>query len=579
MAQGPAGWIDDVARDQALTHTAEIARWVRLSGSDDERKAFDYIDSVLRGYGLQTRFHEPTCLVSLPGSASLLLDEAEPLTCITHSFGLDTGEAGVAGELVEAGGGTRAELLAAGATGKIALTSGLATPQKARAATDVGALAVISISGDQIHEMIVSGVWGSPTPRTLGELPRAPMVSVDSVAGERLRARLVVGRARVRVRASVDTSWRPIPLLVADLDVEVNERDYVLFSGHVDSWHYGAMDNASANATMIETARVLAAHREELRRGVRFAFWSGHSHARYAGSTWFADRYWFDLRDRCVAHVNVDSTGAIGATLLSDANTMADTHGVAREIILRQTGQELDYRRFGRAGDQSFWGVGLSSVFMSLSHQGEPSEMSADQARLLGGTAARGGGLGWWWHTTEDTLDKIDPDHLERDIKVYVETVGRFACDTVVPLDLRRVIDELNAALDEIEPLWDGLPSGGADDAADFGALRADLAGCRAAAEAASSSAAEQAERAEIVSRSIVRAAKALVPVNYTASGPFEHDLALGATTLPALRPHRSLVEMSDDERWGAAHALRRALNYVRAGVRDARATLEAAHG
>ena len=86
---------------------------------------------------------------------------------------------------------------------------------------------------------------------------------------------------------SVDTSWRPIPELVADLDVD--GRDYVMFSGHVDSWHYGAMDNASANATMIETARMLADNRESLRRGVRFAFWSGHSHARYAGSTWFAD--------------------------------------------------------------------------------------------------------------------------------------------------------------------------------------------------------------------------------------------------------------------------------------------------
>ena len=48
----PATWIDEVSADQAMTHTREIAQWVRLSGSEDERKAFDYIRGVLDGYGL-----------------------------------------------------------------------------------------------------------------------------------------------------------------------------------------------------------------------------------------------------------------------------------------------------------------------------------------------------------------------------------------------------------------------------------------------------------------------------------------------------------------------------------------------
>ena len=199
MAANPASWIDEVSRDEALKHTAEIARWVRLSGSDDERKAFDYIDGALQGFGLKTWLHHPTCLVSLPESASLLLDETEPFACITHSFGLTTGEAGVTGELVYAAGGSAAELLAAGAVGKIALTDGLASPQKARAASEVGALAVVCISGDHVHEMIVSGVWGSPTPRTLHELPHVPIVSIDTVAGEQIRARLARGRVRARV--------------------------------------------------------------------------------------------------------------------------------------------------------------------------------------------------------------------------------------------------------------------------------------------------------------------------------------------------------------------------------------------
>lgn len=575
---GPADWVNDVSIDEAMASTAEIARWVRLSGTEDERKAFDFIDTTLQGYGLKTWFHEPTCLVSLPISGTVLTGDGGPIRGITHAFSTNTGEQGVAGQLVYAGQGTADDFRNAGVAGKIALTEGLATPNKAHAATRAGALAVISISGTPVHEMIVSPVWGSPTPATLDMVPNVPMVSIDDESGDRLKALLERDEAvRCRVVTEVDTGWRPIPVLVADLDVD--DRDYVMFSGHVDSWHYGAMDNASANATMMETARVLAGHRDDLRRGVRFAFWSGHSHARYAGSTWFADHYWFDLRERCVAHVNVDSTGAISATDLTGANTMAETYQFARDVIERQTGQQLDYRRFGRAGDQSFWGIGLPALFMSLSQQGEADQISEAQAFLLGGSgSARAGGLGWWWHTTEDTLDKIDPSHLERDIRVYIEVVGRLTTDVVLPFRPMDVLKEIESSLDAVQPLWTGLPVGQDDDPG-FDALREDLKAAMAAAESHQRlvdtwNGDEQ--WGTTLSSQLLEACKVLMPVNYTVAGEFDHDPALGAVPLPLLRPHRPVVEMTDDEQWGAGHQLRRNINRVRHALRSATTVLAA---
>lgn len=576
MATGSVGsWVDEVQIGQAMSHTAGIARWVRLSGTEDERKAFDYVAEILQGYGLTTTIHEPTCLVSLPLSGSIQVGNDDPIVGITHAYAVSTGPAGVAGELVYAGHGTEADLRKAGAAGKIALTEGLATPDKALAATRAGVRAVVCISGTPVHEMIVSPIWGSPTTDSLPMMPDVAMVSIETEQGERLKALLEEdGPQRCRVVTEVDTGWRPIPVLVADLDVD--GRDYVMFSGHIDSWHYGAMDNATANATMIETARILAGHRGDLERGVRFCFWSGHSHARYAGSTWFADRYWFDLRDHCVAHVNVDSTGAIGATDLTQANTMAETYGFARDVIKRQTGQDLVYKRFGRAGDQSFWGLGLPAMFMSLSQQGEADAVSEAQAFLFGGSGgARAGGLGWWWHTTEDTMDKVDPDHLERDIRIYVETVGHLAAATVLPFDLTSVVSEISTALDEIEPLWADLPGRG-DDAAGFAALREDLVALESAASELNVRIASSRSDGATLNRQVIEACKLLMPLNYTVRGQFDHDPALNSPPVPSLRPSKPVVSMSDDEFWGASHKLRREINRARAAIRAATVAIEA---
>src|SRR4029077_8458067 len=133
-------------------------------------------------------------------------------------------------------------------------------------------------------------------------LPKIAAVSIRKADGDVLRERARDGGLRVRVHAAGDTRWRKTPLLVADLTGQDEPDRFVLFSGHVDSWHYGAMDNGSANAVMLEVARLLAARRDELRRGIRFAFWSGHSHGRYAGSAWYADHAWRELHQRCVLH-------------------------------------------------------------------------------------------------------------------------------------------------------------------------------------------------------------------------------------------------------------------------------------
>src|SRR5260370_26240822 len=167
------------------------------------------------------------------------------------------------------------------------MTDGLAMPAVAHAANQAGAAGMICVNPEGLHEMIVSPVWGTPTPETAPYLPQLVAVSVRREDGDGLKEMVAHGPVIVRLHTEVETAWRPIPALTAEIPGTAENR-FVLLSGHVDSWHYGAMDNASANATMLEVARILSEHRNELRRGIRLAFWAGRSHAPYGRPAWDA---------------------------------------------------------------------------------------------------------------------------------------------------------------------------------------------------------------------------------------------------------------------------------------------------
>ena len=555
---------DAVSGSELDRHLRSISQVVRLSGTPEEAEAFDYIESELRRFGYQVSRYESDALAGYPRHASLNVLDPEPGAVEANGYSLSpsTGPGGLTAELAYAGSGMSDDYTGLDVRGKIVLTDGLAMPAKALAAARAGATGQIHINDEHIHEMCLSPVWGTPTPETAHLLPSVPSVGIARPDGERLKQALQRGAVRARLVTEPFLGWVKLPTLTADLP-GTREDDFVLFSGHVDSWHYGAMDNGTANATQLEVARLLAERRGDLRRGVRLAFWSGHSHARYAGSAWYADTFWHELHERCVCHVNVDSVGAIGATVLEEAPTMAETHGFARRILADTVGVDLDYKRISRSSDQSFWGHGIPTVFASLSEQErDNSATGAALAQLLGG-GGKGSGLGWWWHTTEDILDKIDPANLVRDAGVYAETLWQLCTLDRLPFDPAAAADEIANQLDRYHDA-----ARGALDLTATRTLARDLA-------AAVRSSDQRQLSAEQANRRTMALCRLLIPVNYTRSGPFEQDLALGTAALPGLADavHLPVLDPGTNhfhflrtkllrERNRIEHALRTALRY-----------------
>jgi hypothetical protein len=539
----------DLVSGEALMGTCRLmAGRQKLSGSADERASMVALQGVLDGFGYRTRLISHDAYISLPGAASVVVDGVA-LTAITHSFSVPSPGGGLSAPVVYVGDGGAAGFAGKDVRGCIVLAEGIASPAVADRARLGGAVGQLHISPhEHLHEMCISPVWGSPGMSTRAGLPTTVACTVSNADGSALRDRIAAGEVpAVVLHAAVDTGWRPTPILEATLGDD--DAPFVLFSGHHDTWYFGVMDNGSANATMVECARVLATQQGAWRRGLRLCFWSGHSHGRYSGSSWYVDNHWDALERLCAVHVNVDSTGGVGATVLHEAAAAPELRAVAAEAIAAETNEALLGKRNARNSDMSFWGVGIPSMLGSLSHQ-PPSDVKMRNA------------LGWWWHTPHDLLDKIDEANLVRDTRVFVRVLWRLLTAPVLPLDYAAHVSDLLVVLSGLET---ALPL-------DAVVVEAEAVRDKAAALMASDIAPER------VNRALMQVSRALVPMDNTLGDRFVHDPALPLSAWPVLDPIRALSKAGDDAKFAMVDAVR-ARNRVVQALRQAGRALDAALG
>jgi hypothetical protein len=171
--------------------------------------------------------------------------------------------------------------------------------------------------------------------------------------------------------------------------------------------------------------------------------------------------------------------------------------------------------------------------------------------------------LGWWWHTPEDLIDKIDIDFLVRDTRVFMHVIWRLLADARLPLDYTAHARALGAELDGLAGRLGGrFDMAPLTEAAATLLRRAEaLAGCTDDAA---------------VNAALMRVSRALVPIDYSHGDRFSHDPALPNPPWPTLEPLRALAATapgSDAEKF-AAVAATRARNRVLFALHEANAAL-----
>ena len=543
----------------------------RISGGPGEEAAARYITAELDRFGVPYQVHRPRLYLSWPVRASLRV-EALSIEAITASFSASTPALGVTAKLAyvkrEAGHlftDPESGIYGLDVRGKIVMVDGLVSPQSVVRAATAGAVGVIHLNpSDLLHEMIVSPVWGTPTPADADRLPKIPVVSVRKRDAARLLAAAERGAAAT-LQAEVSTGWRETPLVVAEVKGQSDE--FVLLSAHLDAWYSGMSDTGAANVALLEFARLLHGARDRLSRSIRVAWWTGHSTGRYGGSAWYADRFWPDLDQRCVGFVNLDGPGTKGVPLdvvstWAWPELMSFVDAVAREVSGREPVHEYVSEDPGRirpprAGDSSFQGIGVPEFSVGVP---ELAAGHPDRLPYVGGSQGA-----WWWHTRDDTIDKVDVNVMIRDLEWRLASLLGILNARVLPYRISAIANAYTKALGELDDLR-----------LDLKPLLALARRLRDVAERVERRYVDEpdlvgAEQAVKVNRALLRASHGLNAALYTAAGRFAQDPATPMPLLPSLDGVRELRTMDPrSDRYGfLLTELIRGRNRVEAALGD----------
>jgi peptidase M28-like protein len=509
----------------------------RTSGGDGERASAAFLDRKLSEYGIAHTTYSSRLYLSWPGRAEVVAPAVGTIHGKTAAFSAATREDGLRGRLIIGPKLTRRvdQSLAfdSDVRGLIPVVRGIAdTEALVLAGQQAGALAVLQIDAtDTLHEDIVTTTWGTPTTESASRLPTIPYISITKSDGERLTNATTTGPITVTLKVEVTRGWRTVPIVIAD--VPGRTTDFVFVATHLDAWYHGMTDTGGSVASILDMARVLQRHSAELQRGVRFAWWPGHSFGRYAGSGWYVDHFWADLDRHCVAYTNLDGPGRRGSRV--DAVSSSGWPGLAeyaRESAQRLTGKVPTAAR-GRAGafrpsrdsDSAFQGLGIP--FFSIGVPG-PEKGSADvdaAGRIV------------YWHTPEDTIDKLDMKALELDTQYRLAQLYDLATMRTLPHKLEPIADAYVAALKDLS-----VSAGSAFDLAST----VNLATALRVAAARFDRAQKPATDAEIdeFNTMVVSITHELNSSLYTKSGRFDQDPAAELPVFPSLARVKELVTL-----------------------------------
>ncbi len=543
----------EFSKERCWEHVEWFARvGEKLSGTPENERSVKYIMEALKRYGVTAEAPELQAWLGFPrifdAEVKVLEPERKNLNCVTLA---QCASASIEGDMVFVEGGGQEDYKGLDAKGKIVLVDFSKPPARPWKNYVAGVLEgavgqiVISHAGPKraLNRGTVKSVWGNPTPETINDIGRIPVVNISREDGEYLVQLLEKGPVRVKMKTEGSRGFYRIRQPMAR--VAGSTPEFVLLGSHMDAWGAAATCNALGCASTLEAARLMTKHRSHLRRGLELLWFQGHETGIMSGSTWYLDTFWDELNQNCVAYLNNDTTSMIHSTIYT-----ADGDPVIRDFLV-STVQELAEEEgapfsepsasyFPRKyGDQSFYGIGIPSARVQMTFTPEAREEV-------------GAGGGWWYHSEHDTLDKCDPDTMYMAEKAQTLVLLRLCTLPVLPYRIEALADWMLDALGGLEVRAEGALSleDIIEKAARFKerAAKLDQATGKLSARCRKSAKGHE-DEVKVTNSCMMRISRTLNSANYTLRGRYDQDYygTEYVKPIPILQPVSDLATLNPE--------------------------------
>ena len=395
----------------------------RPSGSDEERKAAEYLAEEIRKIGFEPEVEEFTYTRSVPVQAAFAAVTEDGREISFPVTGVVDSEATLP-EGIEAGFYYLKSFDEVGlkrAKGKVVLIHDRLSREEYKRLKKAGIVGYVTTSGtvrDTYENSDLETNRFRDNLRDEGPLPAFTIRLIDAVELLRLRPRKV----KIQLELKEET------VLSRNLVVTVKGSEFpeeVLIAGaHYDSvpFSLGAWDNGAGAVQMLSLIEYLKENRP--RRTVK-VIWFGSEETGLRGSRAYVETHADEL-EKVKGMLNVDVGGSILGKEILFLSATGDTESWIR-LFLKEVGYEaVTFPKLMSSDSANFNDYGVPSI-------------------SIGQGAPRGGG---YMHTRYDNMDLIDENVLEAEAGFLAKLTDRlanaeyFPIPRVIPEQIRREVIE-----------------------------------------------------------------------------------------------------------------------------------------
>jgi Zn-dependent M28 family amino/carboxypeptidase len=429
---------DKVTTDAMMAHLSKLQdiananNGTRAVGTPGYEASVDYVVNVLRGSGFDVQTPEFSARV-FHGDKPDVTVGGKPVEAHALDFSLGTAPDGVTGPLVAVPannlGCAASDYANLPVRGAVVLVDRGTCPfaQKEEAAAQRDAVAMII--ADNVDEQQMGGTLGPTTDVKL------PVLSVTRSVGLQLRGQ--PGPTTIKLNASAQ-SFRARNVIAQTKTGSAT--DVVMAGAHLDSVPEGPgiNDNGSGVAAVLETAVRLGSS-PPVHNALRFGFW-GAEELGLIGSRNYVESLDLTALKNIALYLNFDMLASPNPgyfTYDGDQSLPLDARGqpvvpegsagIERTLVayLKAAGKTAQDTSFD--GRSDYDGFTLAGIPAGGLFSGAEGKMSADQAKLWGGTADQPFDPNY--HQKTDTLDHVDRTALGINGGGVAYAIGLYAQD------------------------------------------------------------------------------------------------------------------------------------------------------